>query len=80
MSISSSQVTRTHPNPSLSDPNQYLSQCQSLLEQMINTVPHGVSLTEEIALIPAKVSDVQLTVEKNQLVFKTNFRVRYVPW
>ncbi|KAF5358167.1 hypothetical protein D9756_001335 [Leucocoprinus leucothites] len=60
---------------SLSDPNTFMSQCQSLLERMFNTVPHGVSLTDEITLIPAKVWGVQLTVEKDQLVFKANLRL-----
>ncbi|MCQ6264028.1 hypothetical protein MLD55_19095, partial [Alcanivorax sp. MM125-6] len=46
---------------SFADPNQYNSQCQTLLERMINTVAHGVSLTDEITMIPAKVHDVQLT-------------------
>lgn len=63
---------------SLVDPTTYMSQCQSLLEQMFNTVPHGISLTEEITLIPAKVWGVQLTVEKGQLVFKANLRVCYI--
>jgi len=63
---------------SLVDPTTYMSQCQSLLERMFNTVPHGISLMEEITLIPAKVWGVQLTVEKGQLVFKANLRVCYI--
>lgn len=43
---------------------------------MINVVPHGVSLTDEITLLPAKVHDVQLTFERNKLVFKSSLRVR----
>ncbi|KAL9715391.1 hypothetical protein Ac2012v2_002054 [Leucoagaricus gongylophorus] len=60
---------------SLADTNTYMSQCQSLLERMFNTVPHGISLTDEITLIPAKVWGVQLTIEKGQLVFKANIRL-----
>ncbi|EKM82462.1 hypothetical protein AGABI1DRAFT_111078 [Agaricus bisporus var. burnettii JB137-S8] len=60
---------------SFADPNQYNSQCQTLLERMINTVAHGVSLTDEITMIPAKVHDVQLTIERNQLVFKSSLRL-----
>lgn len=60
---------------SLSDADQFNNQCQTLLERMLNTVPHGVSLTEEIKLLPGKVWGVQLTIERDQLVFKANLRV-----
>ncbi len=50
---------------------------------MLNTVPRDVSLTDEITLLPAKVWGAQLTIEHNQLVYKTNLRVRaqlcYIP-
>ncbi|KAF9448021.1 L-ascorbate oxidase [Macrolepiota fuliginosa MF-IS2] len=59
----------------LSDPNQFSTQCQSLLERMLNTVPHGVSLTDEITLIPTKVWGTQLTIERGQLVYKANLRL-----
>lgn len=42
---------------------------------MFNTVPHGVSLTEEITLLPAKAEGVQLTIERDRLVFKAGLRV-----
>jgi len=42
---------------------------------MINTVPRGVQLTEEIKLIPAKVSWARIHWEK-QLLFNVAFRVR----
>ena len=45
---------------------------------MINVVPNGVLLTEEITLLPAKVSNVQLTFERQKFVFKVDFRVRDV--
>ena len=45
---------------------------------MINTVAQGVTLTDAIQVIPAKVHDVQLTFEKSALVFKASFRVRNV--
>jgi len=60
---------------SLADPNQFNNQCQTLFERMLNTVPRDVSLTEEITLLPAKVWGAQLTIEHNQLVFKTNLRL-----
>lgn len=43
---------------------------------MINTVADGVTLTDEITLLPAKVHDVQLTIERNLLVLKSSLRVR----
>ena len=46
-----------------------------MLERMINTVPRGVELTEEIKLIPAKVSWARIHWEK-QLLFNVAFRVR----
>lgn len=45
---------------------------------MIDVVPHNVTLTDEITLLPAKVNNAQLTFEKNQMVFKSTFRVRPV--
>ncbi|KAG6852947.1 hypothetical protein C0991_007957, partial [Blastosporella zonata] len=39
-------------------------------------VPHGVTLTDEITVIPAKVHDVQLTFEKSIFVFKASFRLQ----
>ncbi|KAG6860595.1 hypothetical protein C0995_009485 [Termitomyces sp. Mi166 len=48
----------------------------SILERMVNTVAHGVTLTEEIQVIPAKVHDVQLTFEKSTFVFKASFRLQ----
>ncbi|KAJ3576656.1 hypothetical protein NP233_g302 [Leucocoprinus birnbaumii] len=59
----------------LADSNTFMSQCQSLLERMFNTVPQGVTLTDEITLIPAKVSGAQLTIEQGQLVFKSTLRL-----
>lgn len=61
---------------SLADPNQFNSQCQALLERMLNTIPRDVTLTDEITLLPAKAWGVQLTIENNQLLFKSNLRVR----
>jgi len=45
---------------------------------MLDVVPQGVTLTDEITLLPAKVNNAQLTFEKNQLVFKSTFRVRSI--
>jgi hypothetical protein len=60
---------------SLANTNNFASTCQSMLERMINTVPHGVSLTDEIQMIPAKVLDVGFSIEQNQLLFKASFRL-----
>ncbi|KAG6880275.1 hypothetical protein C0992_001844 [Termitomyces sp. T32_za158] len=72
-----------HPNPASSGPvfHNFDTTTQSfddkvILERMINTVAHGVTLTEEIQVIPAKVHDVQLTFEKSNLVFKAAFRLQ----
>jgi hypothetical protein len=42
---------------------------------MLDTVPAGVTLTDEITLLPAKVNGVQLSIEKQKLVFKASLRV-----
>ncbi|KAG5645579.1 hypothetical protein DXG03_005717 [Asterophora parasitica] len=60
---------------SLSSATAFASTCQNILERMINVVPHGVTLTNEITLLPAKVHDVQLTFEKGIFVFKAAFRL-----
>ncbi|TFK62533.1 L-ascorbate oxidase [Pluteus cervinus] len=53
----------------------FASTCGNIFNRMINTVPSSVNLTDTIDLLPAKVSNAQLTIEKNQLVFKTQFRL-----
>ncbi|KAG5638972.1 hypothetical protein H0H81_008192 [Sphagnurus paluster] len=60
---------------SLSTTESFSSSCQHILERMINVVPHGVVLTDQITLLPAKVHDVQLTFERNVFVFKSSFRL-----
>ena len=60
---------------SLAAPDAFQSTCSSLLTRMLNLVPRGVTLTDEITLIPAKVNAAQLTIERNQLVYKMTFRL-----
>ncbi|KDR73635.1 hypothetical protein GALMADRAFT_251405 [Galerina marginata CBS 339.88] len=60
---------------SMADNTVFQSECQSILTRMIDTVPASVTLTDEITLLPAKVTYAQLTFEKNQFIFKTNFRL-----
>jgi len=60
---------------SIADKNSFQSECQTMLARMIDTVPRGVTLTDEITLLPAKVTAAQLTFEKDKLVFKTSFRL-----
>ncbi|KAF9479298.1 L-ascorbate oxidase [Pholiota conissans] len=60
---------------SLADASTFQSECNDVLTRMLNTVPEGVTLTDEITLLPAKVSAAQLTIEKSQLVFKSTFRL-----
>ncbi|KAH0583581.1 Putative L-ascorbate peroxidase 6 [Termitomyces sp. J132] len=61
---------------SLSSSDAFASTCQNILERMVNTVAHGITLTDEIQVIPAKVHDVQLTFEKGTFVFKASFRLQ----
>ncbi|KAF8236293.1 L-ascorbate oxidase [Tricholoma matsutake] len=60
---------------SMVSPAAYSSTCQSILERMINLVPGNVTLTPPITLLPVKVQDVQLTFERNTLVFKASLRL-----
>ncbi|TFK42386.1 heme peroxidase [Crucibulum laeve] len=60
---------------SLASPDAFASSCQDMLERMLNMVPKGVTLTEEITLLHAKVSNAQLTLEKEVLVFKVSLRL-----
>ncbi|PPQ93259.1 hypothetical protein CVT25_015257 [Psilocybe cyanescens] len=60
---------------SLSDAAVFQSECQSILARMLDTVPKSVTLTDEITLLPTKVTASQLTFERNQLVYKTSFRL-----
>ncbi|RDB21102.1 hypothetical protein Hypma_011861 [Hypsizygus marmoreus] len=60
---------------SISTPDSFATECKNILERMINVVPHGVVLTDEITLIPAKVHDAQLTFEREKFVFKAGLRL-----
>ncbi|TFK30217.1 L-ascorbate oxidase [Coprinopsis marcescibilis] len=60
---------------SISEPDAFQSECRDVLGRMLEVVPRGVALTEEIALLPAKVRYAQLAIEKEKLVFKTSLRV-----
>lgn len=53
----------------------FAQSCAGVFELMINTVPSTVELTEEIVMLPAKVSNVGLTVDHGELVFKASLRV-----
>ena len=46
---------------------------------MINVVPSNVTLTSQITLLPVKAHAVQLTFERNKLVFKASLRVNTLP-
>lgn len=60
---------------SLSSPESFSDSCRTVLEKMLNTVPSNVILTEEIDLLHAKVFNVQLTLQRGDLVFKASLRV-----
>jgi len=53
----------------------FANSCRSIFTRMINTVPSSVQLTDPIELLPAKVSGVQLTIERDTLVFKAALRL-----
>lgn len=61
---------------SLADTQTFQNECRDILTRMLETVPRGVTLTDEITLLPEKVTYAQLAIEKEKLVFKTNLRVR----
>lgn len=59
----------------LNDPEEFASTCRTLLSRMLDVVPANVTLTEEIQLIPAKVTDAHLTIEKDEFLFKVSLRL-----
>lgn len=63
----------------LADKTVFQSECKDVLGRMLEVVPKGVTFSDEITLLPAKVTAAQLTFEQNQMVFKTNFRVCVLP-
>ncbi|KDR67433.1 hypothetical protein GALMADRAFT_79879 [Galerina marginata CBS 339.88] len=63
---------------SLNSESAFLQACTTLLEKMINTVPSNVTLTDEIKLLPAKVTDAQITVCNSQLIFQTMLRLSHL--
>ncbi|KAF8643780.1 hypothetical protein AX16_008799 [Volvariella volvacea WC 439] len=60
---------------SLSSTETFMQSCSRVLEQMLNTVPREVTLTEEITLLPAKVYGVMLSIERGRLIFKASLRL-----
>jgi hypothetical protein len=62
----------------LADNTTFMETCSTLIERMLNLVPSGVTLTDEITMLPAKVSTAQLTIERGILVFKTSLRVCFL--
>ncbi|KAH6908314.1 heme peroxidase, partial [Coprinopsis sp. MPI-PUGE-AT-0042] len=59
----------------MASPDAFKNECRDILGRMLDVVPRGVTLTEEITMIPAKVKNAQITIEKDQLVFKSTFRL-----
>jgi len=47
-----------------------------MIAKMIDTVPADVTLTDEIALLPVKVSSADISVVNDRLIFVTCLRVR----
>lgn len=68
---------------SLASPEAYAATCKTLMERMINTVPHGVDLTDVIQGVPVKVAGVQLApptpetqITNDTIVLSASLRVR----
>jgi hypothetical protein len=59
----------------LSDADTFQSECRDILARMLDVVPKGVTLTDEITLMHEKVPYAQLAMEKDKLVFKAGLRV-----
>ncbi|KAF6763815.1 L-ascorbate oxidase [Ephemerocybe angulata] len=53
----------------------FQSDCLDVLGRMLEKVPKGVSLTDEITLLPEKVTYAQFAIENGKLVYKTNLRL-----
>jgi hypothetical protein len=60
----------------LSDAETFQNECRDILGRMLDVVPKGVTLTDEITLMHEKVPYSGLAVEKDKLVFKAGLRVR----
>jgi hypothetical protein len=58
-----------------SSSSSFSEACADVLERMLNTVPRDVTLTEEITLLPVKVYNVGLTIDRQKLVFKVSLRL-----
>ncbi|KAJ7136023.1 heme peroxidase [Mycena epipterygia] len=60
---------------SMATADSFAQTCTTIFDKMLNTVPSSVTLTDEIALLPVKVSAVQLTVGTTQLQFQASVRL-----
>ncbi|KAJ7336343.1 L-ascorbate oxidase [Mycena albidolilacea] len=60
---------------SMNSADSFAQTCSTVFDKMLNTVPSGVTLTDEITLVPVKVSAVQLTVGTSQLQFQASVRL-----
>ncbi|KAJ7234628.1 heme peroxidase [Mycena haematopus] len=60
---------------SMNSADSFTQTCTTIFDKMLSTVPSGVTLTEEITLVPFKVAAVQLTVGTSQLQFQASVRL-----
>ncbi|KAJ6486907.1 L-ascorbate oxidase [Mycena sanguinolenta] len=60
---------------SMNSADSFAQTCATVFDKMLNTVPSDVTLTDEITLVPFKVSAVQLTVGTSQLQFQASVRL-----
>ncbi|KAJ7509030.1 heme peroxidase [Mycena galericulata] len=57
----------------------YTSTCANLFARMLDTVPRGVELTDVIAPLPVKPSNLQLILDGDMIQFSGQVRVRTIP-
>ncbi|KAJ7275049.1 heme peroxidase [Mycena rebaudengoi] len=60
---------------SMASPEAFSKTCVTIIDKMLNTVPSSVTLTDEITLLPIKVSTAQLTVGTTQLQLQVSVRI-----
>ncbi|KAF7323916.1 Peroxidase [Mycena kentingensis (nom. inval.)] len=60
----------------MATPEAFFSQCTTIFDKMLNTVPSSVTLTDYIELQPIKVSNPQLTLNDDTLQFEVAVRLQ----
>ncbi|CAK5272903.1 unnamed protein product [Mycena citricolor] len=61
---------------SMNSEQAFSSTCSTIFQKMFRTVPSTVNLTDNIDLVPVKVTGVQLTIGSPELQFQANVRLQ----